>query len=472
MHISSLPGKYGCGSFGDSAKTFINKLAECGFSYWQLLPLCVPDSHSSPYSSVSVYSGNPFFIDLDILYRSGLLSKNELMISEQTVPYACEFDRLRKERLPILFSAAKRAYKNSETVEKIDSFMLSHRSTAEFCRFMAIKEANGGAEWLNWKTESYDKDVELAWRFIQYEFFRQWTNIKNYANERGIKIIGDIPFYVSLDSSDVYSDKKQYQLSSDGRPSNVSGVPPDYFSEDGQLWGNPLYDWDHMKSDNYRFWRERLEFMLTFFDGVRIDHFRAIESYYSIPGNAVTAKEGSWRIGPGIELINVIKEVAKDKLIIAEDLGDITESVRLLLDESGFPGMRVMQFGFLNDGDSLHRPHHYPENCVAYTGTHDNNTLLGSVWEMPPERRRDLFDYCCCPDDWSAACVNIIKCVLGSRADTVIIPIQDILVFGADTRMNRPGIAENNWTFRITDEQLESINSEFYKRLNFLYGRN
>lgn len=471
LHISSLPGKYGCGSFGKGARAFVDALVEGGFTYWQTLPFCVPDSFFSPYSSASAFSGNPYFIDLDILFENGLITKTELTLAEEKTPYACEFDRLSKERTALLFRAAARALKNEQIAHEIDSFMAENPRVSEFCRFMALREANGDTMWHDWKTNVPNTETEASWRFIEYEFFRQWALVKAYANEKGIKIIGDIPFYVSLDSSDVWGSREQFLLDSDGRPEWVAGVPPDYFSEDGQLWGNPLYDWAHMKKDGYAFWHERISFMLTLFDGVRIDHFRAIESYYAIPGDAVTAKNGKWRKGPGMELINVIKEVAGDKIIIAEDLGDITDEVRALLDESGFPGMRVMQFGFLDDGDSLHRPHNYVENCVAYTGTHDNNTLLGSIWEMPPERRADLFDYCGCPNDWSAACVDVIRSVMASKAAIVILPMQDILGYGADTRMNKPGVTDDNWNYRVTFDQLASVNKAFYRRLNKLYGR-
>lgn len=471
LHISSLPGKYGCGSFGVNAKMFVDKLVDGGFSWWQTLPFCVPDSYASPYSSASAYSGNPYFIDLDILYGKGLLTKAELSGAAEKIPYACEFERLRRERLPLLFRAAERAYKDPSLKGKIDEFMSRYPRLQRFCRFMAIREMNGNKPWTEWTRDDYDEKIELAWRYIEYEFFTEWAEIKAYANARGIKIIGDIPFYVSLDSSDVWGDREQFLLDTDGRPSWVAGVPPDYFSEDGQLWGNPLYNWELMKKDGYAFWRDRISFMLTFFDGVRIDHFRAVESYYAIPGGAKTAKEGQWRPGPRMDLVDVIKSVAGDKLIIAEDLGDITDEVRELLDESGFPGMRVLQFGFLSDGDSLHRPHNYPRNSVAYTGTHDNNTLLGSIWEMPPERRDDLFDYCGCPDDWSAACLDVIRSVMASASELVILPIQDILGYGADTRMNKPGVAEDNWSFRITSEQCNSIDTRKYSRFNRLYGR-
>ena len=471
LHISSLPGDYGCGSFGDDAKRFIDTIAKAGFVYWQTLPFCIPDSFGSPYSSVSTFSGNPNFIDLGILERRHLITKEELASARVPSPYACDFERLGRERLPLLYRAAERAYKDKKIAESIDAFMDEHPRVAMLCRFMAIKENNKGAHWLLWENEDFEQETELAWRFIEYEFFRQWAEIREYAHERGIKIIGDIPFYVSLDSSDVWGEPEQFQLDSERRPTWVAGVPPDYFSEDGQLWENPLYDWDVAAKDDFAFWRDRLSFMLSLFDGVRLDHFRAVESYYRVKNGEKTARNGEWRPGPGRDFVDMVKDVAGDNLIIAEDLGDITREVHELLEYSGFPGMRVMQFGFLGGGDSLHRPHNYINNCIAYTGTHDNNTTLGAIWEMPPHMRRELFDYCGAPDDWNLARERVVRTVIASAAGLAILPIQDILGYGADTRMNTPGVAEGNWRFRVTREQLASIDTDAYRRMNELYAR-
>ncbi len=471
LHVSSLPGKYGCGDFGEGARRFIDTIAACGFTYWQALPFCVPDEYASPYSSMSTFSGNPYFIDLEELFRRGLLTREELDTAVQRTPYSCEFKRLAAERLPLLFRAAKRASADPKIIAETDDFMRRNPRVAEFCLFMAKRAANGGAGWHDWTVDGYDGEVLSAWRFIQYEFFSQWSKIKEYANARGVRVIGDIPFYVALDSSDVWGSREQFLLEGDGRPQLVAGVPPDYFSEDGQLWGNPLYNWEQMKKDGYSFWRDRLSFMLSLFDGIRIDHFRAVESYFAIPGDAETARGGSWRRGPGLKFAKMIKEIAGERLIIAEDLGDDTAKARVLIEKCGFLGIRVMQFGFTSGCDVYHRPHSYPSGCAAYTGTHDNNTLLGCVWEMPSECRRELFDYCGCPEDFDAACVQIIRTLMASAADVVILPMQDILGFGADTRMNRPGIGEGNWGFRITDEQLASVNAERYGRMNQLFSR-
>ena len=467
MHISSLPGKYSCGSFGESAKRFIDFLKEGGFSYWQVLPFCPVDEYNSPYKSYSTFAGNPYFVDLDILFRKGLLTREELLTAEQQSPYLCEFERLASERFELLLKASKRVSDR----EMIEGFVAKKPYVDSFCRFMALKTANGNVEWQKWTTKEYDKDELFMWQFIQFEFFTQWTEIKDYANRKGIGIIGDIPFYVSPDSADVWANREMFQLDSKGYPTSVAGVPPDYFSEDGQLWGNPLYDWDKMKADGYRWWVDRVEFMLEIFDGLRIDHFRAFEAYWSVDAAETTAKNGEWRKGPNMDLISKIRDAAGEKLIIAEDLGLITKEVEELVEKSGFPGMRVFQFGFFG-GESTHRPHNYKENCIAYAGTHDNNTLLGYLWELDENTRREMLEYCGYTDnDWTQGLPAMIRTIWQSSAGTVMFTIQDLLGYGADTRLNFPGRAENNWRYRVTEEQLGSVDKARFRRLNEIYFR-
>lgn len=470
MHVSSLWGDYSCGSFGGEAKEFVDFLAESGFSYWQVLPFCQVDESNSPYKSYSAFGGNPFFIDLPTLHKKGIITKAELESARQRSPFLCEYDRLASERLPLLRKASKRV--SSDERKKISVFISEHGELAEAAKFLALREANGGRPWQKWTASIPDGDELFFWQFVQYEFFTEWQEIKRYANGKGISIIGDIPIYVSADSADVWAHREEFLLNGDGNPSRVAGVPPDYFCEDGQLWGNPLYDWDRMRSNGYTWWIKRIEHMLTLFDGVRIDHFRGLASYWSVPADASTAKEGEWVKGPGEDFIDALLRTAKDRLIIAEDLGDITEDVISLLDHSGLPGMRVFQFAFLGDKNSPHLPHNYPRNCVAYTGTHDNNTLLGHVWEISGDMRERAFDYCNCPHhDWSGACEMIIKTMMASHADTVIFPIQDIFVYGADTRMNTPGTATDNWQYRVTADQLNRVSRSKFRYLNSLYGR-
>ena len=468
MHISSLWGEYSEGSLGKSAKEWIDFISDCGFGVWQVLPFCLPDDFSSPYKSYSAFSLNPYFIDLDRLHEMGLLTSAELEGARQRTPYSCEFERLFAERMPLLARAAERFSDSG----KIRGFLDGHKQTENFCRFMALRKANGGLTWNEWTVAEPDESEQRLWEFTQYIFFEQWKEIREYAHERGVKIIGDIPIYVSWDSADVWSNPTQFLLDARSLPTAVAGVPPDYFAKDGQLWGNPLYDWEAMQNDGFSWWKERISFMTELFDGVRIDHFRGIESYYSIPADAETAKDGVWRKGPGLALIDAIKSVSGDRLLIAEDLGDITDAVHELVEKSGFPGMRVLQFGFQGDSDSPHLPHNYKNNCIAYTGTHDNNTLLGYVWELDADTRKRLLSYCGFEgDDWNSCYDSILRTMFASHAGLLILPVQDLLLYGSDTRLNVPGRSGGNWSYRITRGQLDGINRNKFRKWNSEYGR-
>lgn len=468
MHISSLFGDYSEGSFGENALEWIDFLCDCGFSVWQTLPFCLPDEHNSPYKSFSAFSVNPFFIDLPTLFKEGLITKEELEEARQNTPYSCEFDRLNEERMALL----KKASSRFDDKNAIDEFLKSHPKTAKFCEFMALRKANKDTLWTEWTCVLPDEETLSLWQFTQYQFFKQWAVIKEYANRRGISIIGDIPIYVSHDSSDVWADPSLFQLDENLYPAKVAGVPPDYFCEDGQLWGNPLYDWDKMKEDNFSWWRERISFMAELFDGVRIDHFRGLESYYAIDAKEKTAKNGKWIKGPGMDLINAVKEICKDKIIIAEDLGEITPQVHKLVKDSGFPGMRVLQFGFLGDNNSPHLPHNYENNSIAYTGTHDNNTLLGYVWEIDEATRRRLFAYCgYSGGDWDHCYDALMRTMFASSAGLLILPVQDLLFYGSDTRFNTPGTSDGNWSYRLTRDQLKNIDRARLREWNNLYGR-
>ncbi len=467
MHVSSLWGNYSEGSLGQEAREWVDILEKAGFHAWQVLPFCLPDECNSPYKSFSAFSLNPNFIDLPTLAQQGLLTKEELKSAEQKIPFACEFDRLSKERFALLTRAAERVSDWS----KIDVFLASHPKTADFCRFMAIKANNGGKEWQDWENEIEDESVLKAWQFTQYECYRQWIALKEYANDHGVSIIGDIPIYVASDSADVWANRELFLLDQRNRPSSVAGVPPDYFCADGQLWGNPLYNWRRMKEDNYAWWRARMSFMLELFDGVRIDHFRGLESYFSIPATEKTARNGVWKKGPGMALIRALRPLCEDKLIIAEDLGDITPAVHKLVKDSGFPGMRVLQFAFLGDENTPHLPHNYENNCVAYTGTHDNNTLLGYVWELDDETRRRLMEYCGYEGDFDRCYGEVLRTMFASHAGLLVLPVQDLLYFGRDTRLNRPGDSDGNWSWRLTSEQATHIPTKQLANLNRLYGR-
>ena len=468
MHISSLWGDYSEGAFSKSAKEFIDFLSDCKIKYWQVLPFCLPDEYNSPYKSYSAFSINPYFIDLEKLYKRELITRKELEEALQKDPHSCEFNRLLRERIRLLTKASTRFLET----KTLDDFYKNHPQTEAFCKFMALKDSNKGKDWWDFTNTIPSKESYHAWRFMQYFAITQWLEIKEYANEKNVKIIGDIPIYVALDSSDVWANPQEFLLDENYQPTNVAGVPPDYFSEDGQLWGNPLYNWDKMKENGYKWWSERMEFMCELFDGVRIDHFRALESYFSIPAKDKTAKNGKWVKGPGMDFINAIRSICKDKLIIAEDLGDITPEVIKLVEDSTFPGMRVLQFGLLGDNNSAHLPHNYINNCVAYTGTHDNNTLLGYVWDLDKESRQRFLDYFGYEGaNWDNCYDTVIRSMLSSHAGLVIFPIQDLLKYGKDTRLNTPGSCDDNWSFRLTKEQFEEIDREKLKKWIELYAR-
>jgi 4-alpha-glucanotransferase len=468
MHVSSLWGGYSEGAFGSSAFEFIDFLKDSGFSVWQVLPFCLPDECNSPYKSFSAFSGNPYFIDLETLHQQGILTDEELSNARQRTPYSCEFSRLERERIALLKSACER-FKEWDLVEE---FFKNHPHTDSFCRFMALKKANCEKIWTEWMVNSPDEESYRTWRFVEYTFFTQWARVKAYANKKGISIIGDLPIYVAHDSADVWAKPELFYLDKRNLPTSVAGVPPDYFSKDGQLWGNPLYNWEQMAKDGYSWWKERMAFMCELFDGVRIDHFRAFEAYFSIPAGEKTARNGKWVKGPGMPLINALKSVCKEKLLIAEDLGDITPEVEKLVKDSGFPGMRILQFAFLGDENSPHLPHNYIENAVAYTGTHDNNTMLGYIWELDPSTRKRFFDYCGFEgQDWDKSKDAVLRTMLQSAAGLVIFPIQDLLFYGKDTRINVPGKAEDNWSYRVTAEQVKSLDTAKLKYYNKLFGR-
>ncbi|MBR6259515.1 MAG: 4-alpha-glucanotransferase [Oscillospiraceae bacterium] len=463
LPVFSLPGKYGCGVFGEDAGKWIDFLSESGFSCWQVLPFGVTDGHDSPYMSLSSFGGNPFFLDPDALYKQGLVTEEELREQEVADPYVCRYEILKEKRLSFLKKAASRVSDRAP----VEAFLAENPIIAGACRFLAASEKNDCKCSRDWTEEPDISDV-FTWQFIQYEFHRQWKEIHEYAVKKGVSIIGDMPFYVSPNSYDVWASPEQFLLEKDGSPSMVAGVPPDYFSREGQKWGNPLYNWEEMEKDGFSWWKTRLGYMLSLFDGIRIDHFRAISSYWSVPSDAETAKSGKWNKGPGEKLVDALRSVSGEKLILAEDLGIIDDDTRALLKYSGFPGMAVFQFGFDGNPLSPHLPHNYRENLAAYTGTHDNNTLLGFFWELDENTRAEVMDYLGDPKD---GCAAAIRALLMSRAGTVIFPVQDLLGYGADTRINVPGRAEGNWRYRMTEDQLNSLDRKRLKHLNTIYAR-
>lgn len=456
MHLSSLSSPYGIGTMGNEARKFVDFLHESGQSYWQLLPIGPTSYGDSPYQSYSTFAGNPYFIDLDELEQRGLLKKEDYEEMEwgedsEQVDYGI----LYHERFEVLKKA-------------VDRFLeIPSLSFGVFCEENQF--------WI----EDYAKFMEQKsydawyWKVIQYFFFEQWYALKRYANERGIKIIGDLPIYVALDSADVWAHPKLFQLDENRVPKAVAGCPPDGFSEEGQLWGNPLYDWDYMKSTGYAWWIQRIQYLCHMYDVLRIDHFRAFAGYYAIPYGETTAKNGNWKVGPGMKLFAAVEQAIGKQAIIAEDLGHITEDVRQLLKETGFPGMKVMQFAFdqRDESGAEYLPHNYEEHCVAYTGTHDNDTILGWFNEAKQEDVACAKEYLDIKDDETLNW-DMMDALWESAAELTIVTAQDLLGLGSEARMNEPSTVGKNWKWRaqsgvFTKELAEKVRDrmEQYYRL-------
>lgn len=487
LNISSLPSPYGIGKLGKEAYDFADRIKAMGFSIWQILPTVPLGGGNCPYAGPSAFGGNVLYIDPVGLYDMGLITGAELQGAVYPgTPYTADYGFAAESGDRLLRAAYGRADK--ALLAKVGAFEKSHPRVADYALFAAIKAAMGGKPFWDWG-DFADYGYSLAHKdvygaeygyhlFCQYIFFSQWADFKKYVNSIGVSIFGDMPIYVSADSAELWSAPDMFLLNKKtGRPEKVAGVPPDYFSEEGQLWGNPLYDWRAMKKDGFSWWKERIAAGAELFDMLRIDHFRALASYWAVPATAKSAKEGQWEKGPGMALF---KAIGKDYgcQIVAEDLGTFGEDVVKLLGDTGFPGMRVIQFGFAPGENSAHLPHNYEKNTVAYTGTHDNDTLLGWLWAAKPEEREFALDYCgASPYGWeqggktAPACRRIIQAVLRSVADTAIVSYQDLCGYGTDTRMNIPGEPEGNWLFRTTKEALDDIDADFYRRINYLYNR-
>ncbi|MBP3931230.1 MAG: 4-alpha-glucanotransferase, partial [Peptostreptococcaceae bacterium] len=450
MPISSLPSKYGIGAFSKEAYDFVDLLKETNQSLWQILPLGPTSYGDSPYQSISTFAGNLYFIDLEELIEEGLLTEKECTScdwgdNEEYIDYG----KIYSYRFKILRQAYKRSTLENDT-DYIKFCKENEYWLKDYALYIAIKNSNESKSWTNWDEdirlrkvdainfyeESLKEDIEF-YKYTQYLFFKQWNKLKAYANENGISIVGDIPIYVSLDSADSWSNPELFQLDKDGYPTAVAGCPPDYFSEDGQLWGNPLYDWDYHKESNYEWWIKRIEHAFKLYDVVRIDHFRAFDEYYSIPYGDKNARKGSWKKGPGMDLFNAIKESLGEVNIIAEDLGTITDSVQKLLKDTNYPGMKVLQFAFDTDGSNEYLPHNYERNYVVYTGTHDNQTLCGWYESLDDSIKEAVNTYINNTDE-SKARWDLICLAMRSIADTCIIPVQDYLGLGDEARMNEP----------------------------------
>ena len=489
MHISSLPGKYGIGVMGEEALSFAKKLCNMGFHLWQVRPLNPVDGSGSPYCSGSAFAGNIALIDPVGLLKAGLITEAELKENEYDgTVYATDYTFALEKRLATLRKAYSRV--NGDLKALIELFAQQNKWVRDYAHFTALKAHYGEKPWWEWDEkharystalediDSFRDEIDF-YIFTQYAFFTQWRRLKETANSIGIRFMGDMPIYVSRDSVDVWSNTELFQINEKSlAPTLVAGVPPDYFSEDGQLWGNPLYDWDKMEKDGYKWWISRIEASLKLYDSVRIDHFRAFASYWAVPAESKTAKVGEWIDGPGMKLFDKVKEALGDADIVAEDLGTFGEDVVKLLEDTQFPGMRVIQFGFDPNGDSTHLPHNYPKNSVAYVGTHDNNTILGWLWDAVPAERDFALRYCCFGGtNWgdgghhSGSCRAVTEAVWRSSAGIAIIAVQDMCGYGKDARMNIPGTSEKNWSFRIGQQGLDGIDEAYFREINRIYRR-
>lgn len=467
LPVSSLPSKYGIGCFSAEAYKFIDELKEAGQSYWQILPLGPTGYGDSPYQPFSTFAGNPYFIDLDRLVTYGWLTKEECeVVSFGKNPRYVDYEKLYHKRFPLL----RKAFTRSHITEEDDFKKFVNNNIywlPDYALYMALKKDNEERPWTQWEDNLRFRNETLLeqkktvlfedicfYEFLQYEFQRQWKALKSYANGQGIKIIGDIPIYVPLDSADAWARKELFQFDENGCPLAVAGCPPDGFSATGQLWGNPLYDWEYHKKTEYRWWMERLAFCYSMYDVVRIDHFRGFDEYYSIPFGETTAVNGHWEKGPGLELFIKAKEVLPGKEIIAEDLGYVTDSVRKLVQDTGFPGMKVLEFAFDSrdtGSASDYLPHNYSTNCVVYTGTHDNETVTGWFCHgLKAEEKQMVREYFCAektPDE--KMYLPLICGAMRSVARLCIIPIQDIFGYGNEARINTPSTTGNNWKWRL-----------------------
>jgi len=462
LPMSSLPSNYGIGTMGKSAYEFIDFLKEAGQSYWQLLPMGPTSYGDSPYASFSSFAGNPYFIDLDMLIEDGLISDADVKDAWWSdAPEKVNYGAIYYYRYPVLrkaFAAGKdRFRKETEEFRKENASWLEN-----YALFMAVKNHFEGAGWTAWKDtdiklhrpeavraygEKLKDDVDF-WVFIQFLFFRQWKALREYAHKNGIQFIGDVPIYVALDSADVWSEPKYFQLDENNVPKKVSGCPPDAFTADGQLWGNPLYDWDVMKRDGYGWWIRRIEGAKKLFDVIRVDHFRGFDSYWAVPYGDKTAKNGKWEQGPGFDFVGMLKSWFYDTRFIAEDLGFLTPSVSKLLKDSGFPGMKVLEFGFGVDVDSGYLPHDCVPNSVCYVGTHDNDTVSGWLKNSPKKEVAYAREYMHITpkEGWAW---GFIRSGMATASELFVAQMQDILELGPETRVNLPGSVGVNWTWRM-----------------------
>ncbi len=486
MPVASLPGRFGIGCFDEAAYAFVDQLERAHQSYWQVLPMGPTGYGDSPYQSFSTFAGNPYFISLTKLIKKGYLTERECeSITEGMSKKFIRYDLMYKRRFKLL----KKAFENSSVETDPDYNLFVHDNSDwlyDYALFMAIKDSLGGLSFLSWDEPIRLRDPEAMvtyknklisdvqfYQFLQYEFHLQWSELKAYANERGIDIIGDIPIYVALDSSDTWAHPELFKFDKEGNPTSVAGCPPDSFSADGQLWGNPLYDWDEHARTGYEWWIKRIRHMFNWYDVVRIDHFRGFDEYYSIPYGAKNARKGEWLPGPGLELFRAAKRELGDLRVIAEDLGFLTDSVKQMLLNSGFPGMKILQFAFDPREESDYLPHNYEKNSVVYTGTHDNETTLGWWSSIPADSRKMAIRYLGASRFSSKKRLTwrMIELAMGSVSNLCIIPMNDYLTLGNYARINTPSTLGGNWIWRMDPGAFTDKLADRIARLSALYGR-
>ncbi len=496
LHPTSLPGNHGIGDLGEQAYHFADFLVAGGQSLWQVLPLGPTGYGDSPYACYSAFAGNSLLVSPQQLLADGLLEKSNLAEISSPPNERVDFEKVHKLKDEILAKAFA-SYQRTTDTELRSAFETFAEQNAswldDYALFRALKDAHDGAPWHQWERplvrrtsaalararDELHNQIE-AQRFYQFLFFKQWFDLKAYCNRRGIKIVGDIPIFVAHDSADVWTNPEQFKLNPDGTPTVVAGVPPDYFSKTGQYWGNPLFDWDRMLADGFKWWIERVRATLQTVDIARIDHFRGFAACWEIPGGDTTAERGRWVEAPGRELFTAIRKALGELPIIAEDLGVITPDVENLRDDFGFPGMRILQFAFSSDTKNIDLPHNYHRNVVVYTGTHDNDTTVGWFNSVAGEGSTRTAEQIKCEREFCMTYLNtagkeihwdFIRGVFASVANTAIVPLQDILGLGTEARMNLPNSTSGNWTWRFKEDCLSDDLAGRLKRLSDLYGR-
>lgn len=483
LPVSSLPSPYGIGAFGKEAYEFVDFLKEAGQSLWQILPLGPTGYGDSPYQSFSTFAGNHYLIDLQAFIEKGWLDQEACSAMDMGGSQAyVDYEKIYQNKNRLL----RLAYERSGIRENGEFHQFCRENgfwLEDYALYMAIKKEQGGKSWIEWEEDvklrrhdAMERCRQTLWqemeyeKFLQFSFAVQWSALKRYANEKGIRIVGDIPIYVALDGSDVWAHPELFRLKENGEPEAVAGCPPDAFSATGQLWGNPLYRWEYHRQTGYDWWMRRIAYCYRLYDVLRIDHFRGFEAYYAIPYGDKTAEGGHWEKGPDYDFFAVLKQRLGNPDVIAEDLGFLTKEVLDMVEKTGYPGMKVLQFAFHNWEDNAYLPHNYPKNCVVYTGTHDNQTTKGWFAELSKEDKEYVKTYLHTrrPQDIPRA---LIRAAMASVADTAIIPIQDWLGLGQEARMNLPSTLGDNWKWRLVKGQCSEALAKEIKEMTVLYGR-